>query len=133
MLEPIYEKFSNIINIAYAIPLFGFVIGLIVMLITAFLEVKYTCVDDKKASIFGKLMIINAIIAVCSLFALLISTLIAYLYEAKFNNIIKENTNSYTIYVNGIEVEANNIDIDKFNFEDISVDDENHKIFVVMD
>lgn len=42
------------INIAYAIPLFGFVIGVIVILITGFLEVKYTCVNDKKPSIFGK-------------------------------------------------------------------------------
>jgi hypothetical protein len=133
MLESIYEKFEFYINIAYAIPLFGFAIGLILMLITAFLGVKYTCVDDKKASIFEKIMIISAIFGCCSIFTLLISTFIGYHYEDKFNNIIKENTNSYSLYVNGIEVESNNIDIDKFSFEDISVDDENHKIFVVMD
>lgn len=133
MLESIYEKFEFYINIAYTLPFIGFAIGLILMLITAFLEVKYTCVDDKKASIFGKIMIISAIFGCCSIFTLLISTFIGYHYEDKFNNIIKENTNSYSLYVNGIEVESNNIDIDKFNFEDISIDDKNHKIFVVMD
>lgn len=133
MLESIYEKFEFYINIAYAIPLFGFVVGIIAMLITGFLSVKYTCKDSKKALIFDRLMCISAIFGVCSLLSILISVLINCHYEEKFNNIIKENTNSYSLYVNGIEVEANNIDIDKFNFEDISVDDENHKIFVVMD
>lgn len=133
MLEPIYEKFESYISIAYAIPLFGFVIGMIAMLITGLLGAKYTCVNDKKASRFEKLMVISAIVGICFLLALLISALINYHYEEAFNNIIKENTNSYTIYVNGIEVEPDNIDIDKFNFEDISVDDEHHKIFVVMD
>jgi len=133
MLESIYEKFVLYINIAYAIPLIGFVVGVIVMLITAFLEVKYTCVDDKKASIFGKLMVIGGIFGICSLPLLIISSFIDCHYENKFNNIIKENITSYSLYVNGIEIEPDNIDIDKFNFEDISVDDENHKIFVVMD
>jgi len=133
MLEPIYENFSNIISIAYVIPLFGFAIGMISMLITGFLEVKYTCVNEKKESMFHKLTIASAIFGVCSLFSLLISTLIDCHYEDKFNTLIKENMDSYSLYVNGIEVEPDNIDIDKFSFEDISVDDENHKIFVVMD
>lgn len=133
MLEPIYEKFELYVNIAYAIPMIGFAIGMISMLITGLLEVEYTCVNEKKESFFHKLMIGSAIFGVCSIFSLLISTAIGYHYEEKFNTMIKENTDSYSLYVNGIEVEENNIDIDKFNFEDISIDDENHKIFVVMD
>lgn len=133
MLEPIYEKFELYIGIAYAIPLIGFVVGMISMLITGFLEVKYTCVNEKKESMFHKLMVASAIFGVCSLFSLLISTIVNGYYEEKFNTMIKENTESYSLYVNGIEVEPDNIDIYKFSFEDISVDDENHKIFVVMD
>lgn len=53
--------------------------------------------------------------------------------DSKFRSRLNSVSDSYSIYINGSRVDSDDICLDKFNSNDIVIDDDQEKIIITLD